>query len=365
MSAWPQRLRPAATLFLFSAFVAFAGAQSTDAFLDGKIANPPVPIPCSFAEELKNVEVAVGVPLSLPEGFAAFLARKKPQVPCWMSEGRPDFVTRRDYLKEITWNLQMSTDYDAKRKVVVMDFIWRNASPRPARDILGQLERQPLPKAELMLDPAGRDWSQLLDQLIGCTENYAAGWRVRIMQNCATPNAGLYIGGEVHRFHIRDSSGADHLAILMWFPPSTIPGPRPKVVACLFNHDGILEDGGTFEAGSILAPPSFKAGPDGRSASLHLDIDRERDFGFQAAFDGSQPSFDRWGEFNFGAPSLDYDASTKAVILRLKSKFRDSFDLQMQVDHGKFQTALFKNGVVMHPPEYHDSGLSAFDDALY
>jgi hypothetical protein len=97
---------------------------------------------------------------------------------------------------------------------------------------------------------------------------------------------------------------------------------------------------------------------------VNLVIKGENEFGWQASFDGGKPSTDKWGDFNLGTPSLDYNATSKSVTLRLKSKYEDSYDLQMQVDHGRFKNTLFKNGTAVHPPDYSKSGMGPFDDAL-
>jgi hypothetical protein len=367
MNAWPFPNGCAAALFIFLLVTKVARTQTTDEFLDAKITSPPVPIPISFAGELKGVQQAIGVPLSLPDGFLEFLARKNPPLESWCYDGtRPKFVTRRDYLKEIAWNLQMTTIYDAKRKVLVMDFPWHKASPRSPREILSSLEHDSLTKPDLTEYPAVQAWSQGFDQLLGCEENYSCGWKLRVLQNCATSSSSLYLGGEVHQFLLSDKSGGSHFAVLIRFCPSFISGsgPRSKVVAYLFNRDGLLEDGGIFEAGYVMAPPAFKTSSDGRSIRVHMDINGEKEFGLQASLEGSSPSLDNWGELNIGTPSLDYDAASKLVTLRLKSTFIDSYDLQLQVDHGKFRGALEKNGVAMHPPDYSGSGMSAFEDAL-
>lgn len=207
-----------------------------DMFLDTTV--PELPRTVSWLDNLHQMEQVTGKHLVTPQGMMDFLSVHPTP---WLSFPKSGEGTIRGYLDQSAKFMGMRWSYDAKKDAIVLDFNWRREAPGSDADILQHLVSD---------DRATREYA--FNVLLSKPENYAAGWKVRVMGD-STESMGFPLSAKLYNIYagrITDENGQPCLLVVNLHPPMMIPGVF-YVSYYLFDEQGKFQDGGVYDAGSV------------------------------------------------------------------------------------------------------------------
>lgn len=206
-----------------------------DMFLDATV--PELPRTVSWLDCLHQMEQVTGKHLVTPPDMMRFLSIHPPR---WMSLSKSGGGTMREYLDRNARCMGMRWNYDAKKDAIVLDFDWRREDSRSDAEIMQQIVSD---------DRTTRE--SAFNVLLSKPENYADGWKVRVIGNGAN-GMGFPMTARLYNLYsglLTDESGRPFLLVVNLHEPMMIPGVY-YVSYYLFDEKGKFQDGGVYDAGT-------------------------------------------------------------------------------------------------------------------